>query len=244
MTTSVIIQARLNSSRLPQKVLLPAPDGTPLLAVQIERVKRTQLVDQIILATTTNPEDDALEALADECEVACFRGSENDVLERYARCAAQHKIDTIVRLTGDCVFVDWTVIDHLVAKVQSTFWDYAKTHESYPEGLDVEVFTRTALKLAQQGARTAFDREHVTPWVRRETSAIYEMKHNPHLGHIRLSLDYECDYVVIFDVLERLGPFATLADIEDLYQKHPELWAPNLNVPRNEWLKGEQGIPA
>ena len=244
MTVSAVIQARHNSSRLPGKVLLPGPDGRPLLGLQIERIKRTTLVDQIIVATTENKEDDALEELADEYEVACFRGSETDVLDRYARCAVKHKSSVIVRLTGDCVFVMPEVIDHLVAKVQSTFWDYAKTHESYPEGLDVEVFTKTALQLAQRGARTAFDREHVTPFMRRESLAKYEAKHNPHLGHIRLSVDYDSDYCVVFDVLERLGPFATLPQIVDLYEKRPDIWDRNRDVPRNEWAKGEQGIPA
>lgn len=244
MTVSAIIQARMASSRLPGKALLPTADGTSLLEVQIKRVKLTHLVDQIIVATTDSPDDDVIEALADECEVACFRGPTDDVLLRYWLCAQEHKPDIIVRLTADCPLIDWDTIDRLVERVERPTWDYAQTHESYPEGLDVQVFTRQVLNLAQRGARSPHDREHLTPWFRRERGAVsmFELRHHPHMGHLRLTVDYPEDRDVVLGVIERVGPLATLAEILDLYHQHPEVFAGNQNIERNEWAK--QGATA
>lgn len=162
-----IIQARMGSSRLPGKTLMDIC-GKPLLKRVIERVKKASLVSNIIIATTDKSNDDAIELFAHKENLKCFRGSEQDVLDRYFQCAQQFKCDIIVRITADDPCKDSAVIDEAIRLFFETpSVDYVSNtiQPSYPLGLDVEVFSRSALERAWQEATSPFDREHVTPYI-------------------------------------------------------------------------------
>ena len=159
-----IIQARMTSSRLPGKVLADIA-GKPSLQWMIERAGRAQRLDRLIVATTRNTDDDPVADLAARLGVDAFRGDERDVLGRYRGAAARAGAETIVRLTADCPMIDPDLIDQTIARFQQGDCDYASNARirSFPDGLDVEVFSRAALDRAAETATHAYAREHVTP---------------------------------------------------------------------------------
>src|SRR3989344_84902 len=161
-----ILQARMGSRRLPGKVLLRV-QGVPLLEREVKRIKRAKTVDKIVIATTTNKEDDAIENLAKRIGVDCFRGSEKDVLDRYYQCALLYPgFSSIIRVTGDCPLIDPAVIDQVVSLLQKGSFDYVSNieigNETFPNGMDVEVLTRETLEEIAAKATLAAEREHVT----------------------------------------------------------------------------------
>ncbi len=172
-----IIQARMSSSRLPGKVLRQIA-GQPMLAHVVERAKRAQLVDQVLVATTTDPDDDAIERFCTERGDPCYRGSLPDVLDRYYQAARQLQAGTIVRITADCPLLDPAVVDLTIQAFQGRFtpeqtgaYDFAANRlpppwtRSLPIGLDVEVCSFAALERAWQEAHERFHREHVMPYL-------------------------------------------------------------------------------
>src|SRR3989344_7618105 len=162
---ALIVQARMGSTRLPGKILMPLK-GKPMLGWQLERLKRAEELDQIILATTNKKSDDQVAALGEACDVTVFRGDEEDVLDRYYRAAKEAGADIIVRVTGDCPLIDPAVVDEVVRHFRRANVDYTKHPENYPEGLDTEVFSFAALERAWQNAQLPSEREHVTPFIR------------------------------------------------------------------------------
>ena len=168
MSTKVvaIIQARMGSTRLPGKVLLELA-GRTMLGRVVRRVRLAGLVDEVVVATTNAPADDPI---VDECRrlpVACFRGSEHDVVERYHRAAAAYRADVVVRITADCPLIDPEVTDHVIRAFLQHRPDYASNtlHRTYPRGLDTEVFTAAALARACHEASEPYQRTHVTPYI-------------------------------------------------------------------------------
>ena len=138
-----------------------------MLSHQIERVKRSRLIDKIVIATTDKSDDDPIISITEEAEVGYFRGSENDVLDRYYRTAKKEKADIVIRLTGDCPLADPAVIDETIdyfLKRQPKI-DYISKPLNYPEGLDVEIFSFSALERAWKNATKPSEREHVTPYI-------------------------------------------------------------------------------
>lgn len=171
MSTRVvaIVQARMGSTRLPAKVLMDVA-GVPMLARHVERLQRAVRVDEVVVATTREPADDAIAQLCQQRGWACFRGSEHDVLDRYVEAARAHAADVVVRTTADCPLIDPAIVDAVVAAVidAETHCDYASNcwpDYSYPRGLDVEVFTRAALERAAREDTDALTREHVTAYM-------------------------------------------------------------------------------
>jgi spore coat polysaccharide biosynthesis protein SpsF len=159
-----ILQARMSSSRLPGKVLMPLADA-PMIVRQIERLRRARRIDQIVVATSTEPEDDAIERVVRREGIAVHRGPLDDVLARYLGALASWPADHVVRLTADCPFADPDVIDETIALHLSSGSDYASNtppHRSFPKGLDVEVMTAAALQRAGAEASSPEEREHVT----------------------------------------------------------------------------------
>ena len=166
--TLAILQARTTSRRLPGKVLKDVA-GEPLLHRMIERVQRAFKIDRIVVATSTAASDDPVEAIARRMNVDCFRGSLDDVLDRFYQTAMHFDAKSIVRLTADCVLTDPALIDDVIARYYFGGHDYCSnvTDRTFPVGLDIEVFSRKALTIAWQEATAAYDREHVTPLLRR-----------------------------------------------------------------------------
>jgi glutamate-1-semialdehyde 2,1-aminomutase/spore coat polysaccharide biosynthesis protein SpsF len=209
MPTVAIIQARLGSSRLPGKVLADVT-GRPMLARVVERTRRAAGVDKVIVATSTNPGDDAIARFCAESGIPCFRGDENDVLDRFYHAAREHGADTVVRITADCPLIDPAVIDRVVAAFCDGGVDYASNsmHYTYPDGLDVEVFRFDALERAWKEAAKPSEREHVTPYLRlsghfRTKNVAYEG--GPSLHRHRWTVDEPQDLAFVNRIYSHLN---------------------------------------
>lgn len=200
----------MGSSRLPGKVLREVL-GRPLLQYHIERLQRVQSIDELVVATSTEAGDDAIESFCEATGVACFRGSEEDVLDRFYQCAREMDADIIVRVTSDCPLIDPAIIDLAVESFRDApRTDYLRTDPArYPRGLDAEVFSRTALEAAWAEAKDGEEREHVTPFLYRNPDRfgleVFAEK-DAHGVEYRLCVDEEDDFRLVSAVLEALYP--------------------------------------
>ena len=165
MKVTAIIQARMGSTRLPGKVLMDL-GGETVLGRVVRRLRRGRLIDDIIVATTNCAVDDAIVRECQRHDVPCFRGSENDVLDRYYRAARKYASEAVVRITADCPVIDPQIVDETIRAFKDHCADYASNGllPTYPRGLDTEVFTFEALERAWCEAREPYQREHVTPY--------------------------------------------------------------------------------
>jgi spore coat polysaccharide biosynthesis protein SpsF len=179
MKVVAIIQARLGSTRLPGKVLAEV-GGRPLLARQIERLRRARTLDELVVATTTKTDDDAIKQLAHALGVGCFRGPADDVLHRFALAARDAAADVVVRVTADCPLIDPTIVDQAVRAIceQPAACDYASNvlERTYPRGLDVEAMWSDALLRMDRLARSPSAREHVTTFARFERPDLFLLR--------------------------------------------------------------------
>ncbi len=235
--TLCIIQARLGSTRLPEKVLLKVK-GISLLEYELNRVKLAKTIDTIVVATTTNKEDDAIERLCKQIKIDCFRGSENDVLDRYYQCSLLYPdFFSVVRVTGDCPLIDPAVIDKVVNLFKKRRLDYASNikKETFPDGMDVEVFTKEALREAAQNARLSSEREHVTPYITKNKKFKKgEVRSPKNWGSIRLTVDEKEDFEVVKFLIEKCPKNMGYMRYISLLMKHPEIIAKNMHIARNE----------
>ena len=189
----VIIQARVGSSRLPKKVLRPIL-GKTALEREIERVKKSTLCQKIILAIPEDKSDDILEKVAKKAGVLVFRGSQDDVLDRFYQAAKVFNLKDIVRLTGDCPLFDWEICDEVISFYLKNKFDYVSNVRppTFPDGLDIEVFSFKALEKMWQNAKLKSEREHVTPYIAShpEIFKIGNLVRNGNdLSGLRLTLD-------------------------------------------------------
>jgi spore coat polysaccharide biosynthesis protein SpsF len=237
MKTVAIIQARMGSSRLPGKVLLDLA-GEPMLARVVSRVRRARTLEGFIIATTTEPSDDALAALCDERGWPCFRGSRDDVLDRYYRAARQCGAEVIVRITSDCPLIDPEVIDLVVGEFLRR-WprvQYATTDEprrSFPRGLDTEVFDFASLERAWREDRNPAWREHVTPYLyrRQDLFTLHNVVHHTDCSAYRWTVDTPEDAEFVRRVYESFGhDDFRWQDVLSLLQRRPELREINRHV--------------
>lgn len=241
MTVLAILQARVTSTRLPNKVLAPIL-GQPMLARQIERLRRATTLDKLVVATSDDASDDPLAAMCAAIGVPCHRGSLNDVLARFQGAASAFgPADHIVRLTGDCPLADPAVIDAVVLHHLSSGADYTANaiQPSWPDGLDVEVVKATVLQRAFDEARLPSEREHVTPYIHKhpEWFRIEHVKGDRDLSSLRWTVDEPADLAFVSEVYAALYPrnpaFDTAA-ILALLEQCPELAKLNGQFFRNE----------
>lgn len=216
----VIVQARMGSTRLPGKVMEDL-GGKPCLYRVIDRAQRIPGVKRVILATTSKPEDNVLKQLAiSSFCIPVYTGSEHDVLDRYYRTAEQHGLDTIIRITADCPLLDPILAGRVLARFKEGKYDYySNCHPpTYPDGLDVEVFSADALAKAWTHGRDK-DREHVTSyiWKRPHKFRMGNLVNSTDLSKLRWTLDTADDLVYIRKVYKALGnkPFSN-AWMEDV----------------------------
>jgi glutamate-1-semialdehyde 2,1-aminomutase len=238
MTTVAVIQARMGSTRLPGKVLEDV-GGRPLLARVVERARRARRLDAVMVATTTAAADDAVAAWCAGAGVPCFRGSEEDVLDRYVGAAREADADVVVRLTADCPLLDPAVVDEVVAAYHSEPCDYATNvlEPTYPDGLDTEVFSRAALERAAAEARLPSEREHVTPYIRNHPAQfrLRSVRGECDLSALRWTVDDPRDLELVRAVYARLGDAEFgMSDVLALLDEQPELGAVNAGIERNE----------
>lgn len=207
-----IIQARTTSTRLPGKVLKTVDfrRNKSILEQVIARVKRTECIDEVIVATTTNPTDDAVVDITKNEGIGCYRGSENDVLSRFYEAATKYKLDTIVRITSDCPFIDPNVIQDLVMLYEQNEYDYVSNGQkrTYPHGLDCEIFSMQALSEAHSVCKDAFYKEHVTTYLYSEAGNFrvgsLELN-NENYSDIRITVDTKLDYALACCIQDYLG---------------------------------------
>lgn len=236
MKTIIIVQARMTSTRLPGKVLLPLA-GEPMLVRLLERLRRVQRADGIVIATTTNASDDPIAALCSQQGVPCHRGSELDVLSRYADAARLHAADVVVRITSDCPLIDPALIDQLIAVYEEGDSDYVSNMlpPTWPYGMAVEVFSATALAQAHAEATQDAEREHVTPFIywHPQRYRLRNVASPVALSHHRWTVDTPEDYELVrrlFDHLLPTNPHFTQADVLALLDAHPDWIAINQHV--------------
>ena len=242
MKVLAIIQARMSSTRLPAKVLKDIL-GRPMLALQIERLRRAESFDQLVVATSDHSDDDAIEALCRETGVACLRGSLDDVLARFHDCAAAYGPEHVIRLTGDCPLSDPDVVDRVVRFHLDGGYDYTSNvmPPTWPDGLDVEVMRAPALADAHAEATLPSEREHVTPFIcnRPERYRIGNLVRDPDLSAHRLTVDEPEDLEKIRRIFERLypeNPAFSFDDVMTLLGGDAALAALNAHISRNEGL--------
>lgn len=239
-----IIQARMGSKRLPGKVLKTICNKT-MLELQIERVQRAFLIDNLIVATTNARQDDNIALLCNNKRINCYRGSENDVLDRYYQAARYYKAgynDSIIRITADCPLMDPKVIDKIITLFGKEEVDYASNTEppTYPDGLDVEIFKFSALEKVWYEAQLKSEREHVTPYIRNHSELFSRVNlENPRgdLSQLRWTVDELEDYKLIKTIYEALYPFNaafTTEDILNLLNENIGLTHLNARFSRNE----------
>ena len=236
MTTLIIVQARMSSTRLPGKVLLPLA-GEPMLTRLIERLRRVQRADGIVVATTTNASDDPIAALCAQLGVPCHRGSEHDVLSRSADAARLHGADVVVRITSDCPLIDPALIDQVIAVYEEGESDYVSNMlpPTWPYGMAVEVFSAAALAQAHAEATQAAEREHVTPFIywHPERYRLRNVASPVDLSQHRWTVDTPEDYALVSRLFHHLmptHPHFTQADVLALLEQHPDWIALNQHV--------------
>lgn len=226
-----IVQARVNSTRLPNKVLLSLPysSNTSVLDQVIGRAQKIEMVNEVIIATTNDKTDDAIELASNRLNVKCFRGDERNVLQRFFFAARQNGLDVIVRLTADNPCIDFDLIN-LISKLHvKEKNDYTAT-KSYPLGMNVEIVSFEAIKKAAIEASTSLEREHVTPYIYTNPDRFKisekEVPKGCRYPDIRLTLDTEEDYALlcaVFDYLYPANKFFGMEDLIDLFKKKPWL---------------------
>jgi len=236
------IQARMGSTRLPGKVLKNVM-GRPLLDFLIERLRQSQEIDDIVILTSRQPADDAIVQFCMEKKVPFFRGSEEDVLERYYQAAARRSPDGIVRITSDCPLIDPEIVDEVIKTFREGYpgIDYASNtlERSFPRGLDVEVISSRALEEAHLNAKKSEEREHVTLYIYRhpERFRLKSIKLFPSCTHHRWTVDTPEDYALIKLILESLypeNPRFRLKDILELISKHPDWSLLNAHIEQKK----------
>ena len=231
MKKVAIIQARLSSSRLPGKVLSPV-DGQPMLARVISRVRQAQLIDEIMVATTSDSSDEPIVQFCQDQGVACFRGDLYDVLDRYYRAALAIEADVVVRITADCPMIAPEEIDRVVRAFLDSGADFAANRlpppfeRTTPIGMDCEVCSFQALQQAWQQADQPYQREHVMPYLY-DTPGRFKVKiadMDPSLGHLRFTVDTPEDLQVANEVYATFGGRDDFS-LEELLKendRHPE----------------------
>jgi spore coat polysaccharide biosynthesis protein SpsF len=238
-----VLQARTSSSRLPGKILMPIL-GIPMLEHQVRRLLRCCRMDSLLLATSDETSDDPVADLAASIGIGCFRGSLDDVLDRFYRAAAASHPDHVVRFTGDCPLADPEIVDRAIALHLETKADYTTNalEPTWPDGLDVEVVRFASLEQAWKEARKPSEREHVTPFINTQPRryAMRHLKDAPDLSGLRWTVDEPEDFEFVRRVYERLYPgdprFGT-REILSLLEREPELGDLNRRFIRNEGLK-------
>lgn len=230
----------MGSTRLHGKVLMPIL-GEPMLYRQIERIRKAKRIDDLVIATSVSKEDDEIEKMCEKNNVKCFRGSLDDVLDRFYQAASLQNPNYIMRLTGDCPLFDPSLADSLVDFFISGSYDYASNtlELTYPDGLDIEIMKYSALQTAWENAKLSSEREHVTPYIlkHQELFKVGCMRNTEDLSMMRWTVDEPEDYEfvkIVYDSLYLTNKEFTWNDVVFFIRKNPEICKINANFQRNE----------
>ncbi len=237
----IIIQARMNSSRLPGKVLMKLDELTVLDYV-INQIKSTTRYDKIIIATTNYSDDDKIIDHLTNNDVEIFRGESENVLDRYYQCAKKFGIDTIVRVTSDCPLIEPEILDEGITRFENEKVDYMSNNKprTFPYGMDFEIFSFESLETAWKNAKLASEREHVTPFIfnNPEKFNIGKIKNTQNFSDIRITIDRIKDLEVVRDIVSGIKERPILLkDLIKLYESSPEIFEKNKDYEEDEGLK-------
>jgi len=243
MSTVAIIQGRVGSTRFPNKIFADLC-GKPFIWHVVNRLRYVKAIDKIVLATTTNPQDNELEKWALNEGLDCFRGSESNVLERFYEAAKFYEAKIIVRITADDPFKDPDVIGEVIDLLKNNQIDFAYNNNppTFPEGLDTEVFTFKALENAFIKAKDDFEQEHVTQYFYRHPELFTQINllNSENLSHLRWTVDTVDDYnftKFIYEELYKEGVIFTMNQILELIKQNPEILKLNSQVERSSMYK-------
>ena len=227
----------MRSTRLPKKVLLPL-GGKTILENVVDRVRQAKTISQIIVVTSNEPDDDAIAKFCEEKEIQYFRGSHEDVLDRFYQAAKQFKAEHICRVTADCPLIDPAVIDEAVKQYIDNGYDYVSNSHpvaTYPDGFDTWVFSFAALEKSWQEAKLPSEREHVTSyiWNHPEKFNIFNVKNNVDLSAYRLTIDEKKDYQALKIIVDQVKEL-TMENIVKFLDEHEEVRKINAPIQRDE----------
>jgi len=235
-----IIQARTGSTRLPRKIMMPINENDTVLSFGIKQVKSSKTINKIVIATTDLSEDDLISDYVKKLNIPCFRGKSKDVLDRYYQCAKKFNFSIVVRITSDCPLIDPLIIDDVVSYfLKNNKFDYvSNVHPitTYPNGMDVEVFTFKALEKAWNEAEKPSEREHVTPYIYTSKKLhLGNVKNSKDLSNLRWSVDHKEDLILIKEIVRRITKRPIImSDILKLFSKFPHLVEINKGMTPNE----------
>jgi glutamate-1-semialdehyde 2,1-aminomutase len=257
MRIVAVVQARMGSMRFPNKVMRPIL-GAPMIQLLLERLSRAKHIDQIILATSLDERNQSLIDHVQRLGYEVFQGSEHDVLDRYYQAVVHHAPDAVVRITGDCPLIDPELVDAVILAFEQGNLDYVSNTKppSYPDGLDVEVFAFAALARAWKEATQAYEREHVTPYIKQpEKFRLLNLAYAEDCSGERWTVDEPEDFEVVAKVFENFAPRHDFGwrEVMALRHEHPEWFEPNRHLIRNEgavlntgqklWKRAKRVIP-
>lgn len=237
-----LIQARFSSTRLPGKILREI-NGRPMISYMLDRVAAAENIDKVVLITSTDSSDDPVEKLCKNNNILYYRGSLDDVLDRYYQAAKKLKADVIVRLTGDCPLMDPRMVEDVINVYKKGSYDFVSNsippNNTIPDGMDVEVFSFRKLEQAWHKTKKPSDREHVTFyfWQNPKLFSVFKYDLKKDLSSYRLTVDYPEDFEVIKAVFAELypkNPLFTMEDIIDFLNDNPDIRNMNKNVKANQ----------
>jgi spore coat polysaccharide biosynthesis protein SpsF len=240
---TAIIQARVNSSRLPNKIFADI-NGKPLIWHVVNRLKFSKKINNIVLATSLNKLDDSLEKWSQENNIGLFRGSENNVLERFYFASKKQPTEVVVRITADDPFKDPQIIDEVIGLLEKNNLDFAYNNNppSFPEGLDTEVFTIQALEKAYLNSKDEFEQEHVTQYFYRNSGLFKQMnlQYHENISSLRWTIDREEDLTMtrlVYKNLFKDAEIFNMSDILELLKRDPSIAKINAEVERSTMYK-------
>jgi spore coat polysaccharide biosynthesis protein SpsF len=240
-----ITQARCGSTRLPNKVLKKI-NGKTLLEIHLHRIQKSKKIHKLIVATTINCADDAIVAICNKLNVSYYRGDEMDVLDRFYQSLLGQNVSYVVRLTADCPLIDPVLIDEVIDYTISKDLDYCSNTlvENFPDGQDIEVIKFHAFKEAWKNADKSYQREHVTPYIRENSTFAGGTRFKSDnfetvkkYGDVRMTVDEQKDFDVISLLIEKLGTEKKWIDYADFYQSDKQIQSLNSDIKRNEGYK-------
>jgi len=240
----IIVQARIGSKRFLGKVMKKV-NNKPILYYMLKQIQKSTLYDKIIIATSKRKENNIIRQFCKKNKLICFSGSENNLVNRYYLTAKKNKIDTIVRLTADCPLIDPQIIDLCIKKFLSKKYDFVAStsppfNKSYPDGMDVEVFSFETIEKVNHVCKNKKDLEHVTPyiWRKKKRYKLYRFELEKNLSNYRLTLDYKEDFLLIKKILINLynkKKKITMNKIINHLKKNKKIFL--LNYKKNPYLK-------
>ena len=236
-----IIQARIGSTRLPEKVIQKIDSKNTVIDYVINQVKHSKKIEKIVVATTNLIEDDIICQYANLQQIECFRGSSEDVLDRFYQCAKKFGIDDIIRITADNPLIDPNIIDRIINEYKNKEYDFVTNtlDRTFPYGTEVEVFSFQSLEKAWKNAKKPSEREHVTPFILNPKNKfiLKNIEYQEDISYLRYTIDRIDDLKLVKEIIKNSSTRPILIqDVIKLYKNKPEIFEINKNIKHDGYL--------